>query len=120
MQVELKTKWLEKLRSGEYKQGKFSLRNQDDEFCCLGVLCDIISPDEWVKRQNEEDKPRFMFRGQMEIIDFPMAGEIGLPDDVRRRAVRMNDEGKTFVEIADYLETNLPDGIPDRRVNTFV
>lgn len=121
MKVALKTKWLEKLRSGEYKQGKYCLRDYKDEFCCLGVLCDIINPDEWVKQHNEEEhRPRFMFRGQMEIIDLPMAVEIGLPEDVRRVAVRMNDNGKTFAEIADYLESNLPDGIPDRKVNTFV
>jgi len=33
--------WVEALRSGKYKQGRKALRNIDDSYCCLGVLCDI-------------------------------------------------------------------------------
>lgn len=49
MNRELKTKWLEALRSGKYKQGRSALRTIQDEFCCLGVLCDIVAPDAWSK-----------------------------------------------------------------------
>lgn len=38
---ELIKQWVEALRSGKYKQGRKALRNRNDEFCCLGVLCDI-------------------------------------------------------------------------------
>ena len=38
---ELVRQWVEALRSGKYKQGRSALRNIDNEFCCLGVLCDI-------------------------------------------------------------------------------
>lgn len=47
MNVELKNKWVVALRSGAYKQGKNVLRNNLNEFCCLGVLCDIVNPDGW-------------------------------------------------------------------------
>lgn len=61
--ADLMTRWLEALRSGEYKQGqetlrpvlreeceqldeegKFELVNGDPEYryCCLGVLCDVV------------------------------------------------------------------------------
>jgi len=40
MNQEIKAKWLEALRSGEYKQGMKKLKSGDN-FCCLGVLCDI-------------------------------------------------------------------------------
>ena len=40
MNPKIKEKWLKALRSGEYKQGRESLR-KDDKYCCLGVLCDI-------------------------------------------------------------------------------
>lgn len=36
-----KEEWVTALRSGEYRQGKGFLRNSDDEYCCLGVLCDL-------------------------------------------------------------------------------
>jgi hypothetical protein len=45
--ADIKAKWLEALRSGRYKQGRTYLRNADNEFCCLGVLCDIIDPTRW-------------------------------------------------------------------------
>lgn len=37
----IKKLWIEALRSGEYKQTQGELRNQDNEFCCLGVLCNL-------------------------------------------------------------------------------
>jgi hypothetical protein len=43
MDPSIKQEWLEALRSEQYKQGRFRLRNLDGSFCCLGVLCDIAS-----------------------------------------------------------------------------
>lgn len=37
-------KWVAALRSGEYTQGKFSLKSEDG-FCCLGVACDIYAKE---------------------------------------------------------------------------
>ena len=36
--VDIKEKWLTALRSGEYKQGKYYLKNDNNCYCCLGVL----------------------------------------------------------------------------------
>ncbi len=49
-----KSTWLEGLRSGKYKQGQGHLRqsNGEDVFCCLGVLQDVIQPEDWVKPQD--------------------------------------------------------------------
>jgi len=41
MKQDIKEKWLNALRSGEYLQGKDSLQPAPNSFCCLGVLCDI-------------------------------------------------------------------------------
>lgn len=45
MKTEIKDRWLEALRSGEYKQGKGRLVKETDDgtfnYCCLGVLCDL-------------------------------------------------------------------------------
>ena len=38
---------LDALRSGNYKQGRGALRTEDDEYCCLGVMCDTIDPTGW-------------------------------------------------------------------------
>lgn len=42
----LARKWIDALRSGQYKQGQKKLRD-GDAFCCLGVLCDISGLDKW-------------------------------------------------------------------------
>ena len=44
--------WVKALRSGEYKQGigtlrKASTKSASDEYCCLGVLCDISKRGAW-------------------------------------------------------------------------
>lgn len=41
MNKEIKARWVDALRSGDYKQGTGALRSKDDEFCCLGVLMDL-------------------------------------------------------------------------------
>ena len=47
MKPEIAQRWVEALRSGEYKQGLSVLRridesgNGQDSYCCLGVLCEI-------------------------------------------------------------------------------
>jgi len=44
MKKRIKNKWLKELRSGAYKQGRgvmLKITDEGDEFCCLGVLCDI-------------------------------------------------------------------------------
>ena len=40
MNQEIKKRWIEALRSGEYQQGKESLFHCG-KFCCLGVLTDL-------------------------------------------------------------------------------
>lgn len=46
MNPEIKAKWLEALRSGDYTQGRKFLATKNKQtgefdFCCLGVLCDL-------------------------------------------------------------------------------
>lgn len=58
MNQEWKTKWVEALRSGKYKQGKMQLRvvlpDGEPGFCCLGVACDITNTGSWVDETNTE------------------------------------------------------------------
>ena len=49
MNPEIKQKWIDALATATYKQGKGCLRNQKDEFCGLGVLCDIYSKETGVE-----------------------------------------------------------------------
>ena len=44
MKRDVAKKWVAKLRSGEYEQGKGYL-NDDGKMCCLGVLCEVAIED---------------------------------------------------------------------------
>lgn len=52
MNQEIKNKWVDALLSGKYKQGMGMLRNRNNKFCCLGVLCDLYSKETGTQWQN--------------------------------------------------------------------
>jgi hypothetical protein len=132
MNSEVKAKWLEALRSGEYKQTRYTLRSGTNGFCCLGVLSDIYRKEvggcSWERDCNEDDTwtdYSILQEGQND------SETVDLPDWVRAWAevedrnpqvhvtdrkdnnsefvglAELNDEGKTFNEIADLIEHQL-------------
>ena len=96
MDAQLKAKWVEALRGGKYKQGSGWLE-KDGAFCCLGVLC-AIQDDEW---------KFYWTNDSMYTERLPDELNAGLADEDRHELAQMNDGGKTFAEIADYIEANL-------------
>lgn len=92
-----KEKWITALRSGEYKQCKHQLHNNWGH-CCLGVA-------EIVLGLKTEDNEGFILLGKK----FPKAitGTVNNNLVVATLAFEMNDSGKSFEEIADWIETNL-------------
>jgi len=53
-------KWVKALRSGNYQQGKGALC-KDNNFCCLGVLCDVIKDDFDIKEISSPHGIRYSF-----------------------------------------------------------
>lgn len=113
MDADLKAKWIAALRSGEYRQTQqgclreaLKRKGTSYSYCCLGVLADISGIGAW---SGEE----LLFKGR------PMNGYLyatnaesacdvlGLHRDTTSRLGRMNDNGKSFAEIADYIEAHL-------------
>lgn len=45
--VERRQEWIEALLSGKYAQGKGKLRDRHNQFCCLGVGCDVSKLTKW-------------------------------------------------------------------------
>lgn len=109
MKKDVKERWVAALRSGDYKQGRKRLRTLEDSFCCLGVLCDVVHPDVWVKREDDDcyaiqegNSPHSHFSG---YIPINLADELGIDDSQQSVLVQMNDcKKKSFAEIADYIE----------------
>lgn len=115
MKAKLKEKWLKALRSGDYHQGRTRLRDIHDQFCCLGVLCDMSSKGSWRRDQHDTISYRFELKGTDNEPLTAMMGslhqyalkEFGLSSSAEITLIRMNDHGESFEEIADWIEENI-------------
>lgn len=108
MDATIKKRWVELLRSEDYEQVQRDLRN-DCGFCALGLLCELVDPSGWSEPvERDEFSAYYRHRGSE---TFPTPATIALAglDTVAAAAVAdMNDDhGKTFPEIADWIERNL-------------
>lgn len=124
MNPEVKQKWVDALRSGEYEQGKDWLKTKRG-FCCLGVLTDIYLKEtgvgEWtsvsphdpvgISSYSWDDGIGWRFENvvlpnlvrdwaglsnHMPLVDV----EYGEPQPI----ATVNDSGTSFTEIADMIE----------------
>jgi len=105
MDAELKQKWIDALRSGEYVQGKYKLRSASEYWCCLGVLCDVCGKGEWIKGDEVSHSYLYEFNGETSTAYLPTTLGLEVESTV---FTDMNDrQEKTFAEIADWIEQNL-------------
>jgi hypothetical protein len=113
MNPERKSRWTTKLRSGDYLQGKGALRKRGEEqdfFCCLGVLCEIAVDEGAVHRSEEPEVVGWHYSYDEEggVLPIELEEWSGIGPDDRQGLMTMNDtEGKTFPEIADWIDANL-------------
>jgi hypothetical protein len=113
MNPEIRAKWTEALRSDKYKQVTGFL-NADGGMCCLGVLCDILHPEQW-KQDLDVDAGLYLFDGEMQLPPDWICIEAGLPVPIRdgegsnpvNDLAEANDGGMTFEQIADIIEARL-------------
>lgn len=120
MKPEIVKLWVEALRSGEYKQGFGQLR-VEDEFCCLGVACDLaLKHGVKVEVDTEKYGERMCTRYDMSRSVLPIAvkewlgaGDTNpylpaeLADEFNLRKLSLaalNDDGASFDDIAYYIE----------------
>lgn len=104
MDSELKKKWVAALRSGKYKQGRRELRNKEDCYCCLGVLCDIINPLAWEPIGLVGFRWSDPNEGTGTCLPPFSLSHLGLNASAFD-LIEMNDaQGKSFNEIADEIE----------------
>jgi fatty acid/phospholipid biosynthesis enzyme len=99
MDPELKAKWVAALRSGKYEQAyRVMYSRNTGGFCCLGVCANVLG----VSRQEMLDE---VWTG---VGSAPKELRDALPYDIRNTLSKMNDSmGKSFTEIADWIERNL-------------
>jgi len=133
MNPEIKQKWVNSLRSGEYSQGEGKLRSNYG-YCCLGVLCDLYAQEqnqewEFKEQYSEEINSRFdcwYFDGESAFLPKSVMEWAGLSvntpnmkvfatdDDLEEEEYfyfdeisNLNDSGTTFMQLADLIEQQL-------------
>ena len=108
MNQEVKTKWIQALRSGKYKQGQAYLR-QGDSYCCLGVLCDLNESRQWTPIDHSFKKIYSPFPDdEHQLLPKNISQWADLIEIEQEELVELNDtEEYTFEQIADYIEENL-------------
>ena len=120
--------------SGTLRRAEFFDGELTDSYCCLGVACDLLGKDLWEQEfhpyeVNVSDsgrkvwgrikdyylvdhftKPEREYHARLmeqDIIPKDLADKIDLSAAAALALMDMNDTGKTFSEIADWIEVNL-------------
>lgn len=107
--AEIKAKWLEALRSGDYLQVVGTLKGYRSDgsvgHCCLGVLAENVLGVELETMQYYEPDEILPpdYEGRAEVYSMIKEDIIGNNQKVNAFADK-NDNGWTFPEIADYIE----------------
>lgn len=109
MNAELKATWIAALRSGAYQQCR-RLLYDGKGFCCLGVefhACHGFRPPaNFSAGADGEDTGCFVLpddKNWTEILH-----DDGIGAKTRETLETMNDGGKSFTEIADWIDANIP------------
>lgn len=116
MNADIKKRWVEALRSGEYKQGFTVLHEGNGGFCCLGVLCDIHAKETgepWIQPRSIGE---YTYLGNPVYLPRDVQSWAGLEDDSPVVPFKegitsldvLNDYHRySFDAIADLIEENL-------------
>jgi hypothetical protein len=106
---------LKALRSGEYKQTKGTLEDNNGH-CCLGVMCDVYQKDTGI---SVDCRPNGSINGGSLSQHTAVQEWVGLRNDhggftgKHKDTVSLaglNDSGSTFSQIADFIESE-PEGL---------
>lgn len=114
MDAKLKEKWVTALRSGKYEQGT-GIMKSGNNFCCLGVLCEIDPDTNWDEEHNGyvyNKCPKETLTTQLDDRDgnteHTLLEKYNISIEMQDLLINMNDYQKfSFDEIADFIEKEL-------------
>lgn len=107
-----KTKWIEALRSGKYKQGHCRLRKKDRttgvvRYCCLGVAAELCGLKFNEKASFIANHSDYKVRGIRKVPAI-LRGYTSIGNPIPNTFSKMNDmDGYSFRKIATWIEKNL-------------
>jgi len=110
MDKKIKKLWVRALRSGKYKQGEDRLK-RDGRYCCLGVLCNVVGakwrPIEAALVPYLDGKLVGNNSDPSQLIGASLLRRVGMKHETQINLANMNDDGKSFKEISDYIDKRL-------------
>ena len=104
--IENRRIWEKALESGKYKKGKGRLRSENDEYCCLGVACELFG--------NEDVRllyGRYLYGGYAAILTTKVVNALGLyghdgyGKDCNTTLAGINDESDSFKPVIEAIKT---------------
>lgn len=120
--IDVLKKWVIALRSGQYKQGR-SFLCRDNQYCCLGVLCEICKLDKIIDsgitiysdgfNTSKKSLPdSFARKLNICISPFISTKNIDYKYHINNahpiaELAGLNDSNVPFIEIADLIEKHL-------------
>ena len=99
---EFAEKWIAALRSGEYKQCRSYLFDGEG-YCCLGVAAEIAGHDLELGPKDYT----LLYDDVFEKVPDEIKDTGLVKNKFAAELTKMNDNGKTFDEIADWIEKNV-------------
>jgi hypothetical protein len=124
MNPEIKARWVDALKSGNYTQGQGRLHAKDangnSSFCCLGVLCDLANKDNIaleIEAYETSDGVSILYDDdeswlpnsvtEWSGVDHQGTFNEGLDNQEFSTLAYLNDNGATFEHIATVIEEYL-------------
>jgi hypothetical protein len=111
MNKRIKKLWIKALRSGGYRQTQHTLRNgRKNEFCCLGVLCEVhnqIIGGRWKSNGDYFDTAGVLPTEVMGWAKLDNDNPVVPYGKIKETLAGLNDAGKDFNFIADRIEKYL-------------
>jgi len=100
---------LDALKSGKYAHGIGRLRT-GDQYCCLGVMCDLVKPDGWINAL-EPMAPRwwtFQLDGQdSDVTTYPLEETTKLFGLLTRQGMLRGSRGSVVFVVNGVCRTSL-------------
>ncbi|MEB3367383.1 hypothetical protein [Saccharopolyspora mangrovi] len=115
----IKNHWIEALESGRYRPGTGALRETradgGDSFCCLGVLADLIKPEAWRGKCDDQLGSSLWRHGETDtfsglgLLRQDIGESVGLDLVQQKRLAELNDaaDPPSYEAVVSYIKEHL-------------
>ncbi len=113
LEKEFAQKWVDALKSGKYPQGEGYLENDYGQYCCLGVACRMNHPKVdlrhkfFIDASKDSKKNKEYITKSLERSMPALLRGVDVDQSFVQKVSKMNDDGYSFDEIADWIENNV-------------